>query len=180
MYLCMCAPVCTCVYEPVCTPVYIPVHARTCVCREVGKMPLRLYKNPGFGVGMAAERDKGTSRATAAKGTPSLFNYTLFPSTDLKKRIKNVWASGRVKTILPPEAASVRFTHWTAKGEPWPSLLRAQGGCGGGPRAAPESGRPSELRNSCILLSSFCCRRRFITTSGLEMVRVKLVSGMSL
>lgn len=44
----------------------------------------------------------------------------------------------------------------------------------------PESGRPSPLRNSCILFSSFCCRLLFITTSGLEMVRVKLVSGMSL
>lgn len=48
-------------------------------------MPLRLYKeNPGFGVGMAAERDTGTSRAAAPEGSPSLFNYTLFPNSDLK------------------------------------------------------------------------------------------------
>lgn len=92
---CVCAhlyvPVqaCTCVYAPVCAPVYVPVHAHTCVCQEVGKMPLGLYKeNPGFGVGIAAEKDNGTSRATAAKGTPSLLNYTLFPNTDLKEFIR--------------------------------------------------------------------------------------------
>lgn len=61
------------------------MHVCTCVCQEMGKMPLRLYKeNPGFGVGMAAERDTGTSRAAAPEGSPSLFNYTLFPNSDLK------------------------------------------------------------------------------------------------
>lgn len=44
----------------------------------------------------------------------------------------------------------------------------------------PESGLPSLLINSCMRFSSFCWRRLFITTSGLEMVLVKLVSGMSL
>ncbi|TNN56107.1 hypothetical protein EYF80_033657 [Liparis tanakae] len=50
------------------------------------------------------------------------------------------------------------------------------------PQAAqvPESGLPSLLMNSCMRFSSFCWRLLFITTSGLEMVRVKLVSGMSL
>lgn len=46
--------------------------------------------------------------------------------------------------------------------------------------SVPESGLPSLLRNSCIRFSSFCCRLLFITTSGLEMVLVKLFSGMSL
>ena len=33
--------------------------------------------------------------------------------------------------------------------------------------------------NCCSFFSSFCCRRRLITASGLEMERVKLVSGNS-
>lgn len=51
------------------------MHVCTCACREVGKMPLGLYKeNPGFGVGMAAERDNGTGRDIAPEGSPSLLN----------------------------------------------------------------------------------------------------------
>lgn len=44
----------------------------------------------------------------------------------------------------------------------------------------PESGLPSLLINSCMRFSSFCWRLLFITTSGLDIVRVKLVSGISL
>lgn len=38
---------------------------------------------------------------------------------------------------------------------------------------------PSCPRHCCSFFSTFCCRRRFITASGLEMLRVKRVSGMS-
>jgi len=41
------------------------------------------------------------------------------------------------------------------------------------------SGPPSLLRYCCNFFSSFCCLLRRITASGLEMDRVKLVSGSS-
>ena len=44
----------------------------------------------------------------------------------------------------------------------------------------PESGPPSLLRICCNFFSSFSWRRFRITSSGLEMLRVKLDSGSSL
>ena len=52
--------------------------------------------------------------------------------------------------------------------------------CRGSPNSNTAARRRRALAlNCCSFFSNFCCRRRLITASGLEMERVKLVSGNS-
>lgn len=82
----------------------------------------------------------------------------------------NHFTKGVEKTVKFATTADFRPTNLT-----WLSRSEGSGGF-----SIPESGLPSLLINSCMRFSNFCCRRLFMTTSGLEIVLVKLVSGMSL